>query len=164
MGRCSLRAKVLHPWDLRLYQPSQQKRLCRHCRRQGWLRFLSSRAKGGRGVLSGRCRVTPDHQPWQTQTENIVHWFRSMVLSQWPVSPTFYLSCQTGTVPYGPDTNKFVHHKKGASRAWEVGVVRDHRTSAKPQPSRSQVLCKGILWIITQRDLKVTVYFLTRTP
>lgn len=67
------------------------------------------------------------------------------VLTQRPVSPTFHLSCQTGTVLMEQTADMFVHDGKGTNRAQEVRAGRDYRTSVKPQLSRGQVPWKSVL-------------------
>lgn len=62
-------------------------------------------------------------------------------------------------------TSLFTTKKRGgASSALALGVVRDHRTSGKPQTSRSQALCKAFCRSFLRGIWKSLFYFLTRAP
>lgn len=93
--------------------------------------------------------AAPGFQPHPTKQEispTLLFW--GTVLTQWLVNPTFYLSCQTGTVPNSAETADMLIHYRKRARNWEVGEGRDHGTSVKPQPSKGQALGKGVFYYL----------------
>lgn len=107
-------------------------------------------------MLSSRCGPAPDYQLWQIQREKITHWFQRTVLTQRPVSPMFYLPERNCALWRRNKPTSLFTMRMGASRYWEVGMVRDHKTSWKPQSRRDhcgKAVCRVLRGIRESRLL-----------